>query len=118
MTEAQWLSEQRNPQGMVVALRGTKVTRTKAGKRKLRLFACACCRLTWEMLHAPLRRCVEVTERFAEGRAGKEDLAKAYESARGAPEPPDDRARAAAGMVWKAAHPQAFSPAFYMTAYP
>jgi hypothetical protein len=52
MTEAEWLNEQSNSQAMVWLFRGTRVTRTKAGKRKLRLFACACCRLTWDLLTA------------------------------------------------------------------
>ena len=83
MTEAEWLSEQHDSQGMVFSLRGTRVTRTKAGKRKLRLFACACCRLTWKLLTDPLlRQAVEVAERFSESQAGKDELGRAYESAR------------------------------------
>lgn len=125
MNEAEWLNEQRRSQGMVWTLRGTKVTRTKAGKRKLRLFACACCRLVWDMLHDPLlRQSVEVAEQFAEGESGKDELEKAYGSTRGlgvgmlTPHAPGHRERIAACMAGDAARPNAFSAAFYMTAYP
>jgi hypothetical protein len=123
--EGTWLNERHHPQAMVWVLRGTKVTRTKAGKRKLRLFACACCRLTWGLLTDPLlRQAVEVAERFAEGQASKDELERAYESARGlgmgayTPDAPDHRERTAASMAVQAAHPKAFSAAFAMTAYP
>ncbi|MBI1914398.1 MAG: hypothetical protein HYS12_06615 [Planctomycetes bacterium] len=125
MTEAEWLNEQRRSQAMVWILRGTKVTRTKAGRRKLRLFACACCRLVWDMLNDPLlRQSVEVAERFAEAQSDKDELQKAYGSARGlgagalTPDAPGARERTAASMAGEAARPNAFSAAVYMTAYP
>jgi hypothetical protein len=124
MTEAQWLSEEHNSQAMVSSLRGTTFTRTKAGKRKLRLFACACCRLVWDLLTDPLlRQAVEVAERSAEGQAGNDELQKAYESARGtrmhtSTAAADHRQRTAAWMAEQAAQPKAFSAAFDMTASP
>jgi len=76
MTEAEWLTGAEPPQLMVQALRDMgKVQRTKAGRRKLRLFGCGCCRLIWGRLSDPrLREAVEMAERFTEGLATKEEL--------------------------------------------
>ena len=49
--------------------------RTKAGKRKLRLFACGCCRAACSRLPDDrLRTTAQIAERFAEGLASKEEL--------------------------------------------
>jgi hypothetical protein len=75
MTEEQWLDPRVNAQGLTAGLRGTPVTRTKAGRRKLRLFACAVCRLFWDRLPEEcLRRAIEGTELVAEGVLPKEYL--------------------------------------------
>jgi hypothetical protein len=51
----------------------------QATNRKLRLFACACCRLVWDRLTAPrTREAVEVAERFADGLVTAEDLLAAF----------------------------------------
>lgn len=69
MTEAEWLTTTA-PIELVEHLR-TKFgsNRKRAGRRKLRLFACACCRCLWSLFkNEP--HCVEVieaTERFADG---------------------------------------------------
>ena len=61
MTEKEWMNERLHSQAMVGVLQSMRCNRTKVGKRKLRLFACACCRLFWDMLTVPLlRQCVEV----------------------------------------------------------
>jgi hypothetical protein len=58
-----------NPEQMLGAVRG------QVGERKLRLFACACCReLLWQMLPEGSRRAIEVVERYADGQAGVEEL--------------------------------------------
>jgi len=125
MTEAEWETYALNPQRMVWALRGTKATRTKAGRRKLRLFACGCCRLIWERLEDPrLRAVLEVAERFAEGGASAVELEAARESiaplTRGGYRSGDPGAqqRTAAGMVAGAAREKPFEAAFDMTTYP
>ncbi len=46
MTEADWLAAT-GPLPMLGVLRDRGVRRTKAGRRKVRLFACACCRSAW-----------------------------------------------------------------------
>jgi hypothetical protein len=71
MTEAEWLACA-DPQQMLEFLRG------RASERKLRLFACACCRSTWQLLaNTKGREAVEASERYAEGVAGQRELAKA-----------------------------------------
>jgi hypothetical protein len=77
MTEEQWLNARQNAQSMMWNLRlVSNVTRTKRGRRKLRLFACGCCRLVWERLADPrLRKAVQVAEEVAEGTVSRERLA-------------------------------------------
>ena len=54
----------------------------RASDRKLRLFACACCRLVWSGLtYGRSRLAVEVAERYADGAAGDADLERAYSTA-------------------------------------
>jgi hypothetical protein len=60
MTEAEWQASEQ-PRSMLNFLRG------KASARKLRLFACACCRRIWHLLDEAQRRGVVVAERFADG---------------------------------------------------
>jgi hypothetical protein len=81
MTEQEWLAEHSFPQSMVwELLRPGKVQRTRAGKRKLRLFACGCCRLVWGLLADPRSRmAVEVAEQYADAQIDREVLRASFE---------------------------------------
>ena len=83
MNAERWASEQDSSQQMYLWLDALAPARTKAGRRSLRLFACGCVRLWWDDLTADVsRRAVEVAEEFADGRAGKSELARAHDAAR------------------------------------
>jgi hypothetical protein len=53
----------------------------RVSERKLRLFACACCRRVWDLLGEPRRRVIEVAERVIEGEATLEELGAARAAA-------------------------------------
>jgi hypothetical protein len=70
VTEAEWLIAT-DPMQMVEFLQG------KVSDRKLRLFACACCRRIWERLEEGGCHAVEIAERFADGLADSKQLVRA-----------------------------------------
>ena len=71
MTEAEWLTCS-DPEKMVNFLGD------KAGHRRLRLFAAACCRrILHRLQHLDQRMAVEVVERMAEGRGSRFDVREA-----------------------------------------
>jgi hypothetical protein len=81
MTEAEWLACT-DPAPMLAFLRGN------ASGRKLRLFACACGRRVWGQLqYEDSRKAVDVAERFADGMATHEELARAWGAAADAANP-------------------------------
>jgi hypothetical protein len=70
MTESEW-DRCIFPEAMVRFLAATR----KASDRKLRLFACACCRRLWHLLaDGPCRQAVETAERYADGLATAVEL--------------------------------------------
>lgn len=81
MTEADWLTSN-NPAAMLTHLRpsGLSGTASRVSDRKLRLFACACCRAVWHLLTDPRsRHAVEVAERYVDGAATDKERADADE---------------------------------------
>src|ERR1700760_1786645 len=72
MTRAEWLACT-EPERMLAFLRG------KASDRKLRLFACACCRRIWHLLpDEPTRAVVEAVERYADNQTIGDDELMAF----------------------------------------
>lgn len=76
MTEGEWLTST-DPKAMLDDSRGN------ASHRKLRLFACACCRRVWDWLDEKGRRAIETSERYWDGRASYDDLCIAMSEAAG-----------------------------------
>ena len=75
MTEAEW-AVCADPKSMLKSLRDF------ASERKLRLFACACCRHVWHLLiDERSRRAVEVAEQFADGLLSSGEAQAAFASA-------------------------------------
>jgi hypothetical protein len=75
MTEQEWLRSP-EPVRMVTHLRvRCGVTRTKAGRRKLRLFGCGCCRRVANLFpDEPGWPVVDLAERFADGNASQAEV--------------------------------------------
>src|SRR5215472_7071963 len=77
MTESDWASC-REPQLLLDLVRDSG----RASDRKLRLFACGCCRRIWRLiLDGRARRAVEVAEQFADGLAGAHELLGEFQAA-------------------------------------
>jgi hypothetical protein len=120
MTEGQWLRCV-DPQRMINALGPS------ASGRKMRLFACACCRRFWSMLtDERSRRAVEVAERFVDGSASREELALAFTRAQHARDeaylnrPPgrgDGELICALHTAARVCHKDAFNTANYTAAW-
>jgi hypothetical protein len=76
MTEAEWLAS-----GDPAQLTEAAVERGWVSDRKLRLWACACCRRIWPLLvNECSQKAVEVGERFADGEATEAERAAACEA--------------------------------------
>lgn len=98
MTEEEWFAcDNRQPM--------LEHFRDRFSNRKLRLFACACCRHVWPFLTPESHAALETAERFADGAAGAAALELARESAHAAARSAEDEA------VVLATHPDAWSAA-------
>ena len=99
MSEAEWLAcDDRQP--MLETFRGM------LSDRKLRLFACACCRRIWQLLPEESKKAVIMAERYADGSASAEELGSAQERAFDAATNSDGEA------AWWATHANAFYSGF------
>ncbi len=125
MTEREWQKERMHAQLMLRSLRNTSVTRTKVGRRKLRLFGCGCCRLIWDHLQEHrLRLAIELAESFSDGQATKQEL-EATRSTVVAAAPseipvsngPEAKEATAAWMIAGLMRPEPLMAAFSMTIY-
>jgi hypothetical protein len=66
MTEREWLTAD-NPKPMLKELQGRKANRKAAGRRKLVLFGCACCRRISHLMTDRGHRWLEAAEKAADG---------------------------------------------------
>ncbi len=97
MTEKQWLNA-RDLGPMLAHLYRNAIV----SDRKLRLFACACCRRLWPLLDGPARRVVEGVEQYADGRLNELNLARLWVTAQDI-SAPGRPGHSAAGPVAQAA---------------
>jgi hypothetical protein len=68
MQEADWIGSH-NPVSML------EYVHDRVSDRKLRLFACACCRMIWDLMtDQRCRLAVEMAEEYVDGKVSKEDL--------------------------------------------
>jgi hypothetical protein len=85
MTQAEWLACHDVNEMLDYLKEEAKVVRSLKGRRKLRLFACGCCRQVWQLIEdCRSRRLVELSEQLADGLAVPTDLAEAEAAARSA----------------------------------
>jgi hypothetical protein len=106
MTEAEWLDWSGDPCSMLDPIRD------QVSKRKLRLFACACCLRIWHLLaDERSRKAVEVGELFADGQVDEEELGTARAAAHAA-----HFEAATPAILCPAAH--AAACAFYTVTFP
>jgi hypothetical protein len=85
MTEAEWLAC-RDPHALLEFLHAEARAwrQPQPSRRKLRLFASACCRRAWSAIaDERSRKAVEVTERYADRLASRQELALAFLEAKG-----------------------------------
>ena len=79
MTEAEWLTSDDPAQMLRLVTDKLGANRCKAGRRKLRLFGCACCRQLWDVMADPRsRHAVEVAERLADGFVNDDETEEAH----------------------------------------
>lgn len=78
MTEQEWLRSDDLRALLSHVRSGANLTRSKAGRRKMRLFACGCCRLIEPLLpDARTRASLAVCEQYADGEVDEAEREKA-----------------------------------------
>jgi hypothetical protein len=81
VTEAEWLGRD-EPANMLLFLREEMAGREDA-RRKIRLWAAACCRQVWHRFTKPKsRKLIEASERYADGEENFRDLKAAWDTHR------------------------------------
>lgn len=75
MMDAEWNST--SPESMLDVVRQLDVGKSKLGRRKLRLFACACIRNWWDDLDTDSREALEITQQYALGNATRSEFGRA-----------------------------------------
>jgi hypothetical protein len=81
--ESQWMNEGKWLVSGESDVMVTYITSLGVSPRRLRLFACACCRRIWHLMTRETdRHVVEVAERYADGLASEGELEAATEAAR------------------------------------
>jgi hypothetical protein len=97
MTEAEWLTAT-DPKPMLDFIG------RRTNDRKLRLFACACCRRVWHVMpDEACRTAVDVAEQFADGVADRDELIAVLVGIESQGGYREDRAYRAATAAWHAA---------------
>jgi hypothetical protein len=117
MTEKEWLKcVFMSGLWIELNLRHTHLIAGRKANRRLRLFACACCRRIWELFPDDrCRKAIEVAERHAEGRAAKGELKAAQRAMAGAAHRQDAAPKAAMWSVAREAWIGAQEAASYAT---
>jgi hypothetical protein len=124
MTEKEWQASTDRNALLGHLAKHCGVTRSRQGRRKLRLFGCACVRRVWRRLtDQRSRAAVEVAERYADGLASAGELKQVAGAAKEAadaaaaatgsdtPQTPAGARRYAAFASWVVALPSAWSAA-------
>lgn len=81
MNEAEWLACSDWHRMLLFLRRRRGIASRQAGRRKLRLLACGCCRQEWALLFPESRDALETAELFADGRVDDEKRAEAEQQA-------------------------------------
>jgi hypothetical protein len=107
-TESEWLAAVEPGSMLEYLWQRPGPARSQAGRRKLRLFACACCRRAWHLLSDDVRQALQTCEQYADGLADERQRRQARSLARAAAEAVADREESlpvsfAAYGVWSAA---------------
>jgi hypothetical protein len=85
MTEAEWVGSVNVGEMLSYLKQEVRVARSPKGRRKLRFFACGCCRQIWQLIEDERsRRIVEISEQRADGLADCRELAEAKAAAESA----------------------------------